>query len=157
MLQETSPSGLRLTLERCIQSAVTTMWGIPLAGSRISLPILQRSSSFRSYFFFSHYLLILYHRWRQMSSLYYCVDSVIGKGIEPHPTDEFHTEFFLTTLRLMERPLSLTQPCRRELSRFAIPFSFSTYIISNLAAKVKGLLIFFNNNYLAHPPSLLVL
>ena len=35
-----SLSGLRLTLERCIQSAVTTMWGIPSAGSRISLPIL---------------------------------------------------------------------------------------------------------------------
>jgi len=31
---------LIIILERCIQSAVTTMWGIPLAGSRISLPIL---------------------------------------------------------------------------------------------------------------------
>jgi hypothetical protein len=41
-------------------------------------------------------------------------DSVIGKGIEPHPTDEYHSVFFLTTLRLMERPLSLTQPCREK-------------------------------------------
>jgi len=46
---------------------------------------------------------------------------VIGKGIEPHPTDENETwscpkrsTFFLTTLRLMERPLSLTQPCREK-------------------------------------------
>ena len=46
-----------IILERCIQSAVTTLWGIPLAGSRISLPILHRSSSFRSYAFFSQFKL----------------------------------------------------------------------------------------------------
>ena len=40
--------------------------------------------------------------------------------------------------------------------RFATPFSFSTYIISKLAANVKSLLIFFNNLRPA-PPSLLVL
>jgi len=44
---------------------------------------------------------------------------VIGKGIEPHPTDENETwscpkrsTFFLTTLRLMERPLSRHLSCR---------------------------------------------
>ena len=101
-----------LILERCIQSAVTTMWGIPLAGSRISLPILHRSSSFRSYAFFSHCLLILYHTFSALSRVYYCVHSEVGKGIEPHPTDEYHSVFFLTTFRLMERPLSQTQSCR---------------------------------------------
>ena len=60
-----------IILERCIQSAVTTLWGIPLAGSRISLPILHRSSSFRSYAFFSHSLVILYHTLSALSSLYY--------------------------------------------------------------------------------------
>jgi len=39
-------------------------------------------------------------------------DSEVGKGIEPHPTDEYHSVFFLTTFRLMERPLSQTQSCR---------------------------------------------
>jgi len=40
---------------------------------------------------------------------------VIGKGIEPHPTDGYQQVYpFLTTLRLMERPLSLTQPCREK-------------------------------------------
>jgi hypothetical protein len=40
------------------------------------------------------------------------INLLIGKGIEPHPTDGHKT--FLTTLRLMERPLSLTQPCREK-------------------------------------------
>ena len=70
-------------------------------------------------------------------------DSEVGKGIEPHPTDEYHSVFFLTALRLMERPLSLTQPCRRELSGSQSLSQLSTYIISKLAANVKGLLIFY--------------
>jgi hypothetical protein len=44
--------------------------------------------------------------------LFSAINLLIGKGIEPHPTDGHKT--FLTTLRLMERPLSLTQPCREK-------------------------------------------
>jgi len=87
------------------QSAVTTMWGV-LGGRAVNLPILYGHLPSDHISFFSHYLLILYHRWRQMSRVYYCVNSEVGKGIEPHPTNEYHSVFFLTTLRLMERPLS---------------------------------------------------
>ena len=108
-------------LERCIQSAVTTMWGIPLAGSRINLPILHRSSSFRSYAFFSHCLLILYHTFSALSSLYYIAFWFGGRERNRTPPNwwiprVYHRSvFFLTTFRLMERPLSQTQSCRWEM------------------------------------------
>jgi len=94
-----------------------------------------------------------------MSSLYYCVNSEVGKGIEPYPTDghqRYYASLDLSNDIQTHGASTISDPVmpvRNE--RFAIPFSFSTYIISNLAAKVKGLLIFFNNN--CHPPSLLVL
>jgi hypothetical protein len=39
---------------------------------------------------FSYSLLILYHIHRALSSLYSIFLSVIGKGIEPYPTNEYH-------------------------------------------------------------------
>jgi len=39
---------------------------------------------------------------------------VIGKGIEPHPTDGYHSVSFLTTLKLMERPLFRHLSCREK-------------------------------------------
>ena len=68
---------------------------------------------------------------------YSAINLLIGKGIEPHPTDGYHSVSFLTTLRLMERPLSLTQPCREEWGGSQLLPPLSTYIISNLISNVK--------------------
>ena len=79
-----------------------------------------------------------------------CVNSVIGKGIEPHPTNEyhsaFHTEyhslFFLSTLEAW---------CVHNLWHPVMPFEWSrvrnlsplsTYIVSNPVSIVKFYLKF---------------
>ena len=56
-------------------------------------------------------------------SSFFTINSLIGKGIEPHPTDGYHSVSFLTTLRLMLRTLSrhLVMPCGS--SRFVTPLS----------------------------------
>ena len=130
-------------LERCIQSAVTTMWGIPLAGSRISLPILHRSSSFRSYAFFSHSLVILYHTLSALSSLYYIAFWFGGRERNRTPPNWWIPLSILSNDIQTHGASTISDPVmpvRNE--RFASPFSFSTYIIPNLAAKVKGLFKF---------------
>jgi len=91
----------------------------------------------------SSLIIYLYYTTGGIKCQGFIIALIRRSGKESNPTQLMNSiqNSFLTTLRLMERPLSLTQPCRRELSRFAIPFSFSTYIISNLAANVKSLLI----------------
>ena len=58
---------------RCVQSAVTVLedCGTPLAGSRIILPILHRSL-FNVHSIFSQFLLLLYHKHGELSSVYSC-------------------------------------------------------------------------------------
>ena len=101
--------------------------------------------------FFSHSLVILYHTFRGLSSLYYCVHSEVGKGIEPHPTNghqRYYASLDLSNDIQTHGASTISDPVmpvRNE--RFAIPFSFSTYIISNLEAKVKGLFKFIQNKF----------
>ena len=88
-----------------------------------------------------------------MSSVYSIFfNSEVGKGIEPHPTNG-HTQNNLSNDIQTHGASTISDPVMPASNeRFATPFSFSTYIISKLAANVKSL---FNINY--HPPSLLVL
>ena len=93
-----------------------------------------------------------------MSSLYYCVNSEVGKGIEPHPTDEYHSVFFLTTFRLMERPLSQTQSCRWEMSGSQV-LSHSLLILYQILSEMSS--FFFTSSLfycaffsLAHSPQI---
>ena len=69
---------------------------------------------------------------------------MIGKGIEPHPTDGYHSVSFLTTLRLMERPLSrhLVMPWVMRGVRNSFPHSLLT-IIQNHQLFVKTIRNFF--------------
>ena len=48
--------------------------------------------------------------------IYYCVNSVIGKGIEPHPTNGYHSVSFLSTLEKW---------CVHYLWRPVMPFEWS--------------------------------
>ena len=93
-----------------------------------------------------------------MSSVYSIFfNSEVGKGIEPHPTNG-HTQNNLSNDIQTHGASTISDPVMPASNEwFASPFSFSTYIIPQLVANVKSLLIFFNNNCLAHPPSLLVL
>ena len=81
------------------------------------------------------------------------INLLIGKGIEPHPTDGHKT--FLTTLRLMERPLSLTQPCREKWGGSQLLPPLSTYIISKTEPNVKLFSIFFSRTTerIVEPPA----
>ena len=135
---------LIIILDRCIQSAVTTLWGIPLAGSRISLPILHRSSSFRSYAFFSHSLVILYHTLSALSSLYYIAFWFVGRERNRTSPNWWIPLSILSNDIQTHGASTISDPVMPASNeRVATPFSFSTYIISKLAANVKSLLIFF--------------
>ena len=70
---------------------------------------------------------------------------ILLSGKESNLTQPMNTisVFFLTTLRLMERPLSLTQPCREKWGGSQVLPSFSTYIIPKLAQFVKSFLRLF--------------
>ena len=148
---------LIIILERCIQSAVTTMWGIPLAGSRISLPILFGHQFSEHISFFSHSLVILYHTLSALSSLYYIAFWFGGRERNRTPPNWWIPLSILSNDIQTHGASTISDPVMPVRNEwFAIPFSFSTYIISNLAANVKSLLIFFSN-YFPAPPSLLVL
>jgi len=94
--------------------------------------------------FFSHYLLILYHTFSALSRVYYFIIALIRRsGKESNPTQLMNTTG-LSPLSILSNDIQThgastisdpVMPVRNE--RFASPFSFSTYIIPNLATKVK--------------------
>ena len=78
---------------------------------------------------------------------HYCGNSWLGKEsnlTQPMDTTQYP---FLTTLRLMERPLSRHLVCRVESSRFASPFSTQHNILysitSSLSSQIVTFFIFF--------------
>ncbi len=92
----------------------------------------------------SHSLLILYQIWHTMSSFF--LRLICWSGRESNPTQPIGTLKaypFLTTPRLMERPLSLTQPCREKWEGSQLLPSLSTYIIPKTDRNVKLFSIFF--------------
>ena len=153
---------LIIILDRCVQSAVTTMWGTPLAGSRISLPILFGHQQLYIIFLLSFSSYIIPH-------ILWFVKSLLLRSFGGRERNRTPPNWWIP-LSILSNDIQThgastisdpVMPVRNEW--FAIPFSFSTYIISNLAANVKSLLIFFCHrgervvmNILA-PPSLLVL
>ena len=117
-----------------------------LAGcsQRITAPYFIRSTSFNPYFFFSHYLLILYHTLSALSSLYYIAFWFGGRERNRTPPNWWIPLSILSNDIQTHGASTISDPVmpvRNE--RFASPFSFSTYIIPLLAANVKSLLIFF--------------
>ena len=87
------------------------------------------------------------------SNAEYCdSNSVIGKGIEPHPTDGSNSRSFLTTLRLMLRTLSRHLSCRVDQVGSQLLSQPNITIISKLQPFVKFFLIFFCFFWSAHPP-----
>ena len=68
---------------------------------------------------------------------------MIGKGIEPHPTDGYHSVSFLTTLKLMERPLFRHLSCRVDQVGSQVLSQPNITIISKLDKNVKFFSILF--------------
>jgi len=89
--------------------------------------------------------------------LFSAINSWSGRESNPtQPMIYFHLfSIFLTTLRLMERPLSLTQPCREKWGGSQLLPSLSTYIISKTEPNVKLFSIFFSRTTerIVEPPA----
>ena len=135
-----------LILERCIQSAVTTMWGIPLAGSRISLPILFGHQFSEHISFFSHYLLILYHTLSALSSVYYNVSGVCRRERNrTSPNQWIPSQYsFLPAGDLIEK---ISHPLPRRQGRFQrgsqVPLSSYIYYYTVNPTKSQGFINLF--------------
>ena len=132
--------------ERTLHCSVTRKGDCNLSHSLIILYQIEHIMSS----FFLHYTYLYQPKVMQNIAIQIRWSGKESNLTQPMDTTQYP---FLTTLRLMERPLSLTQPCRVESSRFATPLStqHNYYIKTPTICQVFfNLFLFFLNPH-THP------